>query len=239
MTMNTEWLLAGLCLLTLVCAWFGRWFQGSARKTKRIPKHWPLHARGLVNKEELRIWRWLSDIFDDHHVMIKMPVTRFTRPNASENGRHLYNLLKNTNCTFSICASDGHVLGCVDVPKSFGLSQKTRDMKENLLEQCGISYIVLNPGRLPAPADIRNEILGEVAAKARHLKREEAAIEAARVNLKRTLLQQRNMRELRIGKDRSESILSSDMPSQWQDAFLIQANSLPAELRTADGCRLA
>ncbi|MDW5444545.1 DUF2726 domain-containing protein [Polaromonas sp. SM01] len=239
MNINAEWWLAGLSLLVLVFAWSGLWFRSSAKKTRTIPTHWPLHARGLVNKEELRIWRWLTETFDDHHVMIKMPVTRFTRPNASENGRHLYDLLKNTNCTFSICASDGHVLGCVDVPKSFGLSQKTRNLKENLLEQCGISYIVLNPGRLPTPADIRDEILGEVAARARHLKREEAAIEAARVNLKRTLVQQRRMREFRSVYEKGDSVMSSDMPSQWQDAFLIQANSLPAELRSADGCRLA
>ena len=236
MTENSQWALIWLSLLAMFSLWFGLWLHWAELGKRRIPAHWPLHARVLVNAEELRVWHWLAETFDDHHVMIKMPVTRFTRPNASENGPHLYELLKNTNCTFSVCANNGHVVGCVDVPKPFGLSRKSRILKENLLAQCGISYIVVNPGRLPSPAEIRNEFLGEVASRARYLKREEAAVEAARINLKKTLVQQRRMRGLKPANDEHGS--SSGIPSQWHDAFLIQANSRPAELRHASGYRL-
>lgn len=236
MTVNSQWVLIGLSLLAILSLSLGLWLRWTEPRKRSIPPRWPLHARVLVNAEELRVWRWLTETFDDHSVMIKMPVTRFTRPNAGENGRHLYEVLKNINCTFSVCASDGHVVGCVDVPKPFGLLRKSRVLKENLLAQCGIAYIVLTPGRLPSPAEIRNEFLGEVASRARHLKREEAAVEAARINLKKTLVQQRRIRGLKTANDERGG--SSGIPSQWNDSFLIQANSRPAELRNANGSQL-
>lgn len=220
--------------MAIVGMGWGYWLRGKAQTVRRIPTRWPLHARVLVSREELRIWHWLNRTFDDHHVMLKMPVTRYTRPNVSENGRYLYELLKNTNCTFSVCSPDGHVVGCIDMPKSAEARRSARTLKENLLTQCGISYIVLDPQRLPSPAEIRNDILGEDAARARNLKREEAQVEAARLQLRQTLLQQRHMRAAR--RETSDSSFSSGIPSQWHDSsFLIQSNSLPAELRTADG----
>jgi hypothetical protein len=237
MNESSGWLAAGLFLVAGLCMGSGLWLRWAAREKRRIPRHWPLHARVLLSSEELRVWLWLAETFDDHHVMIKMPVTRFTRPNPSENGLYWYDLLKNTTCTFSVCATDGHVVGCIDVPKSFGLSQKAKALKENLLAQCGISYLVLNPAKLPNPLEIRNEFLGEAAARVRHLKREEAAVAAARVNLQKTLVQQRDMRKDRAL--RKERDATSSMPIEWHDSFLIQSNSLPAELRTADGSRMA
>lgn len=231
--MNTDlgWLLAGLPLIAMLCVLYWLRLRWVARQKRRIPRHWPLHARGLVNSEELRVWRWLSETFDDHDVMIKISVTRFIRPHASETGLYWYGLLKNITCTFSVCSEDGHVVGCVDVPKSFGLSQKARTLKEDLLAQCGISYIVLNPSRLPNAAEIRNEFLGEVAERSRNLKREEAAaVATARVSLQKTLVQQRRMRKPSDFPEYGESATSS-VPSHWKDSFFIQSNSRPAELQ--------
>jgi hypothetical protein len=237
MKFNSVLWLVGFSFLALLFMGGGYWLRGRAQNaTRSIPQRWPLHARVLVNRDELRVWHWLNRTFDDHHVMLKMPVTRYTRPNASGNGRYLYELLRNTNCTFSVCAPDGHVVGCIDMPKSLEMRPSTRNLKENLLAQCGISYLVVHPQRLPSPDDMRNEILGEDASRARSLKREEAEVEAARIHLRKTLLEQRHMRSMR--KEHSDSTFSSGIPSQWHDSFLIQANSLPAELRTADGYRL-
>lgn len=238
MNINSEWLLAAIALALLFCAGFWMRLRALAREKKRIPKQWPLHARVLVNSEELRVWRWLSETFDDHHVMIKTPVTRFMRPNATENGLYWYDLLQNTACTFSISTVDGHVVGCVDVPKSHGLSQKARNLKTNLLAQCGISYVVLSSNKLPSPAEIRNAFLGEEAEKSRNIKREEAAVAAARVHLRRTLMQQRDMRKLKPYQDDLDNP-SSSMPTDWHDSFLIQSNSRPSELRHADGRLMA
>lgn len=216
--------------MAMFCVWYWLRLRGPTGEKRRIPGHWPLHARGLMNREELQVWRWLTETFDDHHVMIKLPMTRFTRPNTSENGLYWYGLLRDATCTFSVCSDVGHVIGCVDVPKSLGLSQKARNLKYNLLRDCGISYMVLNPSRLPTLAEIRNVFLGETAARSRGLKREEFAVAAARVNLQKTLVQQRDMRKNIVSQDDVDSA-SSSMPTDWPDSFLIQSNSRPAELR--------
>lgn len=221
---NSEWSSAEQPRMGHFSEWYSLWSRWVNRGKRRIPKHWPLHARVLMNSEELRVWHWMISTFDDHHVLVKMPVTRFTRPNASENGLYWYEMLQNTTCTFSVCANSGHVVGCVDIPKSFGLSQKARSLKSNLLAQCGISYVVLNPSMLPDSDALRNEFFGEEAKKTRHLKREEAVLEVARISLKKTLAQQRHIRKL-MDQD------TSSMPSHWHDSFLIQSNTRPAELR--------
>lgn len=226
-------LMALLLLMGMISVWYWLRLRGveKEKEKRRIPRHWPLHSRPLVNSEELRLWRWLMETFDDHHVMIKVPVTRFTRPNPSENGLYWYGLLKNTTCTFTVISADGNVIGCVDVPKPTGLSLKSRNLKHNLLAQCGITYMVVNPSRLPDPAEIRNEFLGEAAAKSRDVKREEAAV--AR-NLRKTLGQQREMRPRKDSPEYKDSTMSG-MPTGWGDSYLIQANSRPAVLRHADG----
>jgi hypothetical protein len=222
---NSEWSPVEQLQMERIYEWYrwcSRWVSSGKR---RIPKHWPLHARVLMNSQELRAWHWMNSAFDDHHVLVKTPVTRFTRPNASENSLYWYEMLQNITCTFSVCANDGHVVGCVDIPKSFGLSQKARSLKRNLLAQCGISYAVLNPSMLPDPDALRNEFFGEEATKTRHIKREEAALELARISLKKTLAEQR---QIRTQMDQEHT---SSMPGHWHDSFLIQSNTRPAELR--------
>lgn len=238
MTKDPELLMAGLPLMGVLTLWYWLRLRWIAKEKRRIPRHWPLHARPLVNSEELQLWRWLAETFDDHHIMIKVPVTRFVRPNASENGLYWYSLLKNTSCTFSVCSPDGQVVGCVDVPKSSGLSQKAKNLKHNLLAQCGIAYAVINASRLPNPDELRNDFLGEAAARSRDLKREQAAVAAARANLQKTLIQKRDMRQRQAPHDYRDST-SSSMPTDWHDSFLIQANSRPTELRHADGRQVA
>jgi hypothetical protein len=88
--------MAGAAVGALLCKWMtGR----SAQKRKRIPKRWPLSARVPANTEERKAWRWLTQSFPDHYVMIKFPVTRFTLPRKRENGMHWHELLSSVYCT--------------------------------------------------------------------------------------------------------------------------------------------
>jgi hypothetical protein len=103
----------------------------------------------MANSEERRVWSWLIRVFFDHHVMIKVPVTRFTLPRAKENSAHWYQLLSGVYCTFTVCGADGQVVGCVDVPGVNGISRGNLQLKLTLLSQCGIAYSVVNPNSLP------------------------------------------------------------------------------------------
>jgi hypothetical protein len=109
-------------------------------------------------------------------------------------------------------------------------------VKHNLLAQCGIAYVVINASKLPNPDELRNDFLGEAAARSRDLQREQAAVAAARANLQKTLVQQRDKRH--APHDYRDST-SSSMPTDWHDSFLIQSNSMPSELRHTDGRQAA
>ncbi|MBP7565898.1 MAG: DUF2726 domain-containing protein [Burkholderiaceae bacterium] len=137
------------------------WNDRLLRSRRRLPAYWPLSTRAIANSEERRVWRWLDRAFFDHHVMLKLPMTRFTAPRDKSGGQHWYELLNSAYCTFTICSPDGRVVGCVDVPGNSGISKTTRMLKQSLLEQSDIGYWVVTSGSLPSLRDIRTEFLGE------------------------------------------------------------------------------
>jgi hypothetical protein len=172
------------------------WARGAARKRRRIPLRWPLNARVLANTEERKVWRWLSEAFSDHHIMLKTPVTRFTLPRSQdqEQGTHWHQLLSGVYCTLTVCAADGRVLGCVDVPGNKPLSRRNRRLKQTLLPQCGMAYWVVESGMLPTRAAIRSAFLGDENGSTRPPELDETIITAARMKLRASLDSQRHGR---------------------------------------------
>jgi hypothetical protein len=254
---NAWWLIAvttlvGTAVGALLCLYLT---HRAAHKRKMIPKRWPLNPRVLANTQERKVWRWLSQTFLDHHIMIKIPVIRFTMPRTKEQGLYWYKLLSGVYCTFTVCRSDGRVVGCVDVLGPRGLSRSNRHLKQTLLLQCGISYWVLEPENLPAAEEIRTEFLGEAAASARPPERQHdrdgAMINAARQSLSAALNRQRRSRNSgpapllsgsgpistgAAGSQRpadSSFAGSSGFGSGWQqqNSFLTPLDSRRAELR--------
>ncbi|MCB2019045.1 MAG: DUF2726 domain-containing protein [Hydrogenophaga sp.] len=211
------------------------WEARQARERRRIPKQWPLSSRSIANSEELRVWHWLSRAFYDHHVMIKLPVTRFTLPREKQEGMEWYRLLGSVYCTFTVCRTDGRVVGCVDVPGRVGIPRTTRQIKHSLLTQCGLPYWVVRSANLPTVTEIRSEFLGETptAQMMREREQEERAIIAAQANLRSALTRRRNSRQSDFsplstwpGDSRV-----SDLGSQWQDnSFLVPLDSRKGDL---------
>jgi hypothetical protein len=144
----------------LLCSWLTR---RAANLRKSIPRRWPLSSRLLANTEERKVWHWLNETFADHSIMLKLPVTRFTLPRSKEQGQHWYKLLSGVYCTLTVCAPDGRVMGCVDVPGNNRISRSNRQLKQTLLSQCGIAYWVISSAHLPTAQEIRTEFLGEAA----------------------------------------------------------------------------
>lgn len=237
---TNPWLLAVLvpALLALGAVLHRMWADRQARERRRIPKHWPLSTRALANSEEARVWHWLARAFYDHHVMIKLPVTRFTLPRDREQGMEWYKLLGSVYCTFTVCRSDGRVLGCLDVPGSAGLPRSTRALKHSLLTQCGLPYWVVRSNSLPTVAEIRAEFLGESALSQsmREREMEERAIIAAQANLRTVLSRQRNTRAsdfspLSTWPNSTTGEPRSDFNSQWQEnSFLMPLDSRKGDL---------
>ncbi len=184
-----------------------------AEAKKRIPRQWPLSPRVVVNTEERRVWRWLSRVFFDHHVMVKMPVTRFTMPRSHENGQYWYDLLTGVYCTFTVCTLEGRVVGCVDVSGVNRISRSNRQLKSDLLAQCGIAYWVIDGGVLPTLAEIRTEFLGELATVTSDRERDEAMVAAAQLNLRTVIERQRTSRDSDMAPLEASSSFTSNAPA--------------------------
>lgn len=216
-----------------------------ARKRKQFPKHWPLQSRVIVNTEECRVWGWLAKVFYDHHVMIKMPVTRFTLPHSAASGEHWHELLSGVYCTFTICAGDGRVVGCVDVPRKGGFSRSNRQLKQSLLSECGMAYCVVNSDCFPAMAEIRTEFLGELALMPKGAKNDDHSVAAVRDKLRQSIERQRHNRISELGalmedhrpepadEGKSTSFDSDFGMDAWQtnNSFISPLDSRTATLR--------
>ena len=237
--------ICGMLAGALLCR---AWTRRAALMRRRIPRRWPLDARLLANTEERKVWRWLSDAFSDHHVMLKMPVTRFTLPHgkSKEHGTHWYQLLSGIYCTLTVCAADGRVLGCVDAPGNKPVSRRNRKLKQTLLPQCGMAYWVVDSARLPTRAEIRSAFLGDEGAATRAHELDETIITAARMKLRASLDLQRQGRPSELAAlsflnggpldEDAESELGSDSGFSRFGSGLHQENSFmaPLDSRRAD-----
>lgn len=207
--------IGGMVAGAMLCVW---WARQAAETRRRVPKRWPLSARALVNSEERKVWRWLSDAFSEHHIMLKTPVTRFTLPRSQEQGPHWHKLLSGVYCTLTVCAPDGRVIGCVDVPGSKRVSRRNRQLKQTLLPQCGMAYWVIESSNLPTRAEIRGAFLGEAAAPTRSTELDETIITAARQKLRASLDGQRQ------GRHSDLAALGATTGLPWDRGSESQAN---------------
>jgi hypothetical protein len=231
--------LAGVAVGVLLHIW---WIKRVAIAKRRIPRQWPLTVRSLVNSKERRVWRWLVRAFLDHHVMVKMPVTRFTMPTQKDQGQHWFQLLSGVYCTFTVCTAEGVVIGCVDVPGPLGLSLSNQTLKHNLLAQSQIGYWVVDPDHMPSVSEIRSGFIvdKETRNADRERERYESQFNASRANLQATVTRRRihkpvssNSGGAGFGHDFSSDPDSFDHSnSAWEhDSFSAPLDSRIARLR--------
>lgn len=152
---------AAIAGVALGAVLYRHWDMRAAKMKRRIPDQWQLQARPLFTDVEHTVWHWLKDVFFDHYVLVKIPVIRFLSPRSMDESQHSHELLKGVYCSFTVCASDGTVIGCIDVPGPSGLKASQRDMKQKLFEACGIAYAVVSAAALPAKGVVRDVFLGE------------------------------------------------------------------------------
>lgn len=229
----------------LLTAWHMR---RAERADLRIPSKWPLVARALVTPGEAEVWQWLRSTFHDHVVMIKTPVLRFTIPMEGERhkSREWLEVLNGVYTTFTVCTTDGTVVGCVDVPGTRGLPQSNREIKEALLSDCNISYTVLRGNALPKVAVMRAAFLGEIVDEfltepqpvfgEDSIFQEEVALftkekmRAAKEAAQREINQQAKTRNSGFNTNSVTPVTeelgaTSRFPSHWQDSFIEPAET--------------
>ena len=231
----------------------------SVSGASELPEKWPLKARGLVTTGEAEVWNWLRATFHDHHVLIKVPVLRFTTPMERDRKQreNWLTRLSAVYTTFAVCASDGTVVGCVDVPGKRGLDQSRRELKEALLADCHIAYTVVRHESLPRSEAMRAAFLGEevenpetlphVASPERVDSSFDAEIaafnlakkRAAKVAAQRLINQQARERNDRreIGPAQPEALAAraagakNRRAGEWENSFVEDPDTRPARLQ--------
>lgn len=155
-------LATAVCSLVLGVVGHRMWQARKARKKRRLPEQWHLQARLLLSWTELEVWHWLQRAFSEYDVLVKIQLIRFMAPRSAAEGKRSHELIKDLYCSFTICAVDGTVIGCVDVPGPKGLKSSTRALKQTLFAECGLAYAVVRAGNLPSLEAIRSAFLGEI-----------------------------------------------------------------------------
>ena len=217
-------------LLCLVAVAFYAWRQHNKPPQRpQIPKEWPLLPRMLVSTKERKVWTWLEKVMYDQHIMIKLPVTRFTMPAKQNEAEHWYGLLNRVYCTFTICNTDGRIVGCVDVPGKLGLSMSNQTLKYGLLAQCGIPYWVVEPDNLPHSSQIRTAFLGELAA---GRDRMDSQLKNVADHLQAAVSRQRTNKGVPVADNSAAARHEGPLTQGWeQNSFMAPLDSRAAELR--------
>jgi len=162
----------------LGAVWLGRRKVGN-KLALPLPGLWPLRGRPILSSHEQEIWHSLRSVFHDHAVMVKIPILRFTQlreppmpksanPAPTQNDRQLKSdqwleMLGGLYATFTICTLEGKVVGCVDVFGKQEGSKASRELKEALLLDCGMAYLVTSAFNVPDASTLRELFLGEMS----------------------------------------------------------------------------
>jgi hypothetical protein len=224
--------IAGLLLCILAVALYAWLRRPKPPQRAQVPKEWPLLPRLLVSRKEQKVWTWLGKVMYDQHIMVKVPVTRFTIPTRQAEAEHLYGLLNRVYCTFTVCNAAGRIVGCVDVPGNVGLSMSNQTLKYGLLSQCGIPYWVVEPDNLPHSSQIRTAFLGELTSGRDHM---DSQLKNVANHLQAAVSRQR-INKGSAAADRTGGKASAHpegpMTEGWeQNSFMAPMDSRAAELR--------
>ena len=216
------------------------WQRRAALARRQVPRQSRIVTRALVNSRERQVWAWLLKLFEQHQVMVKMPVTRFTIPMDDADKAQWFSLLSDVYCTFTLVTPEGKVIGCLDVPPPTGLPQSNLLIKRKLFARCALPYWIVAEGKLPNSKDIYRAFVSDadIARLRTPVQPETGApseLEKARTDLQATVLRQRRNKGLGAGGgdrvDPDTPFLDSVLEPDWApDSFNAPLDSRQADL---------
>jgi hypothetical protein len=219
------------------------WTRHQSKARRRIPKHWAVGSRRIVNPVEGEVWRFLVKTFPEHQVMVKLPFTRFTMPQEDKNKMELFEHLSKVYCTFTVSTRDGKIVGCVDVGSRKSISRSNQLLKLSLLSQCDICYwVVEHNAQLRADA-LRAYFLDAQLPRPNEQTSRKPELTSAQTQLRDVVERQRQQRRTtdsghewgrREGPSLFGDFLNSDMDNgSWQtaDSFIAPLETRPSTLQ--------
>ncbi len=154
-----EILLAAVMGIFVGVVGYRGWLQIGARKAQTLPEHTDPKLKPLFNELDQAAWLWLHQVFPEHKILLKIPLLRFLS-GGSVDVQSLVQI-KGLYCTFTVCSTQGRVLGCIDVAGVKAIPKSQRDLKKRLFETFGLAYTVLAVDELPSPEAMRAVFLNE------------------------------------------------------------------------------
>lgn len=139
-----------------------RWrLRRTALRSMSAASQWPMMARELVTPDEHLLWHWLRAEFAYYPVMIKLPLLRYIALTTPGDSAVWHKRLSGVYCTFTVCSTEGTVIGCVDLVAA-DEDRAHCYLKESILGKCGIPYVMAGPGRLPEAGSLHAAFIGEI-----------------------------------------------------------------------------
>lgn len=145
---------------------YERWLDHVISARKTVARNHALRRKPLTSKDELQMWRWLEEVFPDHHVLVQVPLTNFIEPNNRDGDSHWKALLSTVSFACVVSDRKGTVLGCIDVLGRGGMADRKHVFKRELLDRADIPYWVLENQRRPDANLLREKFLSAVTGPA-------------------------------------------------------------------------
>ncbi|UUZ67757.1 DUF2726 domain-containing protein [Polaromonas sp. P2-4] len=174
---------------------YERWLDHVISARKTVARNHALRRKPLTSKDELQMWRWLEEVFPDHHVLVQVPLTNFIEPNNRDGDSHWKALLSTVSFACAVSDRKGTVLGCIDVLGRGGMADRKHAFKRELLGRANIPYWVLENQRRPDANLLREKFLSAVTgpAEKQRLAQQKEARHHARKPRPALVLEQRRL----------------------------------------------
>jgi hypothetical protein len=145
---------------------YERWLSRVVSNRKKVARAHALRRKPITSRDELMVWRWLEEVFPDHHVLVTVPFTGFIEPNQRGGDAHWQALLSTVNFSCAVADRSGTVLGCIDVLGRGEVTDRKHAFKRELLARAGIPYWIIETQRKPSATLLREKFIGPANAEA-------------------------------------------------------------------------
>ncbi len=139
---------------------YERWLSRVVSNRKKVARSHTLRRKPITTRDELAVWRWLEEVFPDHHVLVTVPFTGFIEPNQRGGDAHWQALLSTVSFSCAVADRSGTVLGCIDVLGRGEVTDRKHAFKRELLARAGIPYWIVESQRRPSAALLREKFVG-------------------------------------------------------------------------------
>lgn len=150
------WMIAIAAAALLLAGLAVAWWHGRRPAQPPLPVEWALSGRPVFSSDERKVYRHLREALPNHVVLAKLPLLRLAQADDPQRVQYWFELLGGIHVTFAVCSANGRVLVAfdLDTERSIG-SQRTQQIKENVLAACKIRYLRIPLERLPSAHELQ------------------------------------------------------------------------------------